>query len=108
MAPSSRPSLVENGSRHEPKAVTQEGSGRVTSVKRLMPKLPQGDYFTEPSVEELAAKERAKPGYCCHVRDFVVGHHGYGSIKFLRETDVRGLDLESIVEFNIREVIVKG
>jgi len=106
MAPSSSPSLVENGSRHEPKAVTQEGSGSVTSVERLIPKLPQGDYFTEPSVEELAAKERAKPGYCRRVRDFVVGRHGYGSIKFLGETDVRGLDLESIVEFNIREVIV--
>jgi nuclear pore complex protein Nup98-Nup96 len=36
----------------------------------------------------------------------VVGRNGYGSIKFLGETDVRGLDLESIVEFNIREVIV--
>jgi nuclear pore complex protein Nup98-Nup96 len=57
-------------------------------------------------VEELAAKERAKPGYCCQVRDFVVGRHGYGSIKFLGETDMRGLDLESIMEFNIREVIV--
>uniref|UniRef100_A0A0A9CQN7 Peptidase S59 domain-containing protein n=1 Tax=Arundo donax TaxID=35708 RepID=A0A0A9CQN7_ARUDO len=71
-----------------------------------MPKLPHGDYFIEPSIEELAAKERAEPGYCSQVRDFVVGRRGYGSIKFLGETDVRGLDLESIVEFNNREVIV--
>ncbi|KAF8730195.1 hypothetical protein HU200_017169 [Digitaria exilis] len=64
------------------------------------------DYFTEPSLEELAAKERGEPGYCNRLKDFVVGRHGYGSIKFLGETDVRGLDLESTVEFNNREVIV--
>ncbi|KAK8450285.1 hypothetical protein SEVIR_7G340584v4 [Setaria viridis] len=60
----------------------------------------------EPSLEEFAAKECGEPGYCSRVKDFVVGRHGYGSIKFLGETDVRGLDLESIVEFNNREVIV--
>ncbi|CAN6280371.1 unnamed protein product [Urochloa humidicola] len=102
-SPSSRPSLVENGKQHEP---SHNGNGKVTSVERLLPKLPQADYFTEPSLEELAAKERGEPGYCSQVKDFVVGRHGYGSIKFLGETDVRGLDLESIVEFNYREVIV--
>jgi nuclear pore complex protein Nup98-Nup96 len=74
--------------------------------KKTTPNLSKGDYFTEPSLEELAAKERAEPGYCCRVRDFVVGRQGYGSIKFLGETDVRGLDLESVVEFNNREVAV--
>jgi nuclear pore complex protein Nup98-Nup96 len=74
--------------------------------KKTTPNLSKGDYFTEPSLEELAAKERAEPGYCCRVRDFVVGRQGYGSIKFLGETDVRGLDLESVVEFNNREVVV--
>jgi nuclear pore complex protein Nup98-Nup96 len=100
-SPSSSP-LVENGKQHEP---SHHGNGKGTSVEGL-PKLPQADYFTEPSLEELAAKERGEPGYCGRVKDFVVGRHGYGSIKFLGETDVRGLDLESIVEFNNREVIV--
>uniref|UniRef100_A0A0A9FQP0 Peptidase S59 domain-containing protein n=1 Tax=Arundo donax TaxID=35708 RepID=A0A0A9FQP0_ARUDO len=100
-----RPSLVENGNHREPRAVKQNGNNG-TSVERLMLKFPHADYFMEPSLEELAAKERAEAGYCCRVRDFVVGRHGYGSIKFLGETDVRGLDLESIVEFNDREVIV--
>ena len=36
----------------------------------------------------------------------MVGRHGYGSITFLGETDVRRLDLESLVQFNNREVIV--
>ncbi|KAJ6332648.1 hypothetical protein OIU77_008668 [Salix suchowensis] len=75
-------------------------------IEALMPKLRRSDYFTEPRIQELAAKERAKPGFCCHVKDFVVGRHGYGSIKFLGETDVRRLDLESLVQFNNREVIV--
>ncbi|KAJ6417506.1 hypothetical protein OIU84_003267 [Salix udensis] len=75
-------------------------------IEALMPKLRRSDYFTEPRIQELAAKERAKPGFCRHVKDFVVGRQGYGSIKFLGETDVRRLDLESLVQFNNREVIV--
>ncbi|XWS38102.1 hypothetical protein CRYUN_Cryun19dG0101800 [Craigia yunnanensis] len=75
-------------------------------IEALMPKLRRSDFYTEPRIRELAAKERAEPGYCRHVRDFVVGRHGYGSIKFLGETDVRRLDLESLVQFNNREVIV--
>ncbi|CDY20633.1 BnaC08g14250D [Brassica napus] len=77
-----------------------------TDIEALMPKLRQSDYFTEPRIPELAAKERANPGYCSWVKDFVVGRHGYGSIKFMGETDVRRLDLESLVQFNNREVIV--
>ncbi|XVF12811.1 hypothetical protein REPUB_Repub08aG0152200 [Reevesia pubescens] len=75
-------------------------------IEALMPKLWRSEYYTEPRIQELAAKERAEPGYCRCVKDFVVGRHGYGSIKFLGETDVRRLDLESLVQFNNREVIV--
>ncbi|XP_023534368.1 nuclear pore complex protein NUP98A-like isoform X1 [Cucurbita pepo subsp. pepo] len=75
-------------------------------IEALMPKLRHSDYYTEPKMQELAAKERAEPGFCRHVKDFVVGRHGFGSIKFFGETDVRRLDLESIVQFNNREVIV--
>jgi nuclear pore complex protein Nup98-Nup96 len=75
-------------------------------IEALMPKLRHSDYYTEPRIQELAAKERADPGFCRHVSDFVVGRHGYGSIKFLGQTDVRRLDLESLIQFNNREVIV--
>ncbi|KAK1390860.1 Peptidase S59 domain-containing protein [Heracleum sosnowskyi] len=75
-------------------------------IEALMPKLRHSDYYTEPRIQELAAKERAEPGFCRRVKDFVVGRHGYGNIKFLGETDVRRLDLESLVQFNHREVIV--
>lgn len=75
-------------------------------IEAMMPKLRHSDYYTEPRIQELAAKERAEPGFCKHVRDFIVGRHGYGSIRFLGETDVRRLDLESLIQFNNREVIV--
>lgn len=105
-----RSTSIENGihrddrASNEPDTVTRHGNG--ASVERLAPKLVHADYYTEPSLEELAAKERAEPGYCSRVRDFAVGRHCCGSIKFIGETNVRGLDLESIVEFNNREVIV--
>ncbi|KAI3691934.1 hypothetical protein L6452_31737 [Arctium lappa] len=75
-------------------------------IEALMPKLRHSDYYTEPRIQELAAKERAEPGFCRRVKDFVVGRHGFGSIKFLGETDVRRLELESLIQFNHREVIV--
>ncbi|KAK9005766.1 hypothetical protein V6N11_043186 [Hibiscus sabdariffa] len=36
----------------------------------------------------------------------VIGRYGYRSINFLSEIDVRNLDLDSLVQFNNREVIV--
>ncbi|KAL9174945.1 hypothetical protein ABFS82_02G084000 [Erythranthe guttata] len=79
---------------------------READILALMPKLPDGDYYTEPSIKDLAAKEISEPGFCSRVNDFVVGRKGYGSIKFLGETDIRNLDIESVIHFNNREVIV--
>ncbi|XP_042009968.1 nuclear pore complex protein NUP98A-like isoform X2 [Salvia splendens] len=76
-------------------------------VLALLPKLPDGvEYYTEPSLRKLAAKEIAEAGFCRRVKDFVVGRKGHGSIKFLGETDVCHLDVESIVQLNNRQVIV--
>eukprot|EP00897_Mesotaenium_endlicherianum_P008841 jgi/Mesen1/7986/ME000425S07193 len=75
-------------------------------ISDLMPKLRSPDYYTEPRLQELAAKERAGPGYCKRVRDFVVGRRGYGQIRWLGETDVRKLDLEAIVQLSRCEVLV--
>lgn len=77
-----------------------------SSVQNLLPKLHSPDYFTIPTLEELAALECAEPGCCSGVNDFVIGREGYGSITFLGETDVRWLDLDSIVCFRHQEVIV--
>ncbi|KAJ0697562.1 putative peptidase S59, nucleoporin, nucleoporin peptidase S59 [Helianthus annuus] len=77
-----------------------------TTILDVQEKLQQPDYYTHPQISELEAKERADPGFCRHVKDFVVGRYGYGSIKFLGETDVRKVDIETVVQFNNREVIV--
>ncbi|KAJ0700954.1 putative peptidase S59, nucleoporin, nucleoporin peptidase S59 [Helianthus annuus] len=77
-----------------------------TTILDVPAKLQQPDYYTHPQISELEAKERADPGFCRHVKEFVVGRYGYGSIKFLGETDVRKVDIETVVQFNNREVIV--
>ncbi|KAI3935027.1 hypothetical protein MKW98_009946 [Papaver atlanticum] len=97
----SNPSLAENG--HDKERTVNENRA---DIEALMPKLRYPDYYTEPRIQELAAKERAEPGFCGRVKDFIVGRNGFGSIKFAGETDVRNLDLESLVQFNNREVIV--
>ncbi|XAR52774.1 hypothetical protein NMG60_11021026 [Bertholletia excelsa] len=77
-----------------------------TDIKALLPQLRRSGYYTEPQIQELGIKEKADPGFCSRVKDFVVGHIGYGSIKFLGETDVRQLDLDSLIYINNREVTV--
>ncbi|KAI4372140.1 hypothetical protein MLD38_010413 [Melastoma candidum] len=101
--PKGASSISINGHRAGEAAIAYEYGA---DIEALMPKLRHSDYYTEPRIQELAAKERAEPGFCRRVPDFVIGRHGFGSIKFIGETDVRRLDLESLVQFNNREVIV--
>lgn len=111
----SKPTQKPNGTTHDDSYITLTGhrAGEAAivyehgaDIEALMPKLRRTDYYTEPRIQELAAKERAEPGFCRRVKDFIVGRHGFGSIKFMGETDVRRLDLENLVQFNNREVIV--
>ncbi|CAA7400171.1 unnamed protein product [Spirodela intermedia] len=100
-----------NGSAPRHSAAEAAAAGAAASavdIESILPRLRHPEYYTEPQLQELAAKERANPGFCSRVKNFVVGRRGYGSIKFDGETDVRGLDLEAIVEFNSREVVVYG
>ena len=60
----------------------------------------------EPTIQELAIKESAEPDYWCRVKDFVVGRRGYISVKFFGETNVRYLDLDSIIQFNKCKILV--
>lgn len=71
-----------------------------------LPRLNSLDYFIQPSLEDLAAREYHEPGYCCRVHDFTVGRFGYGRVKFLGQTDVRGLDINQIVKFDGRGIVV--
>nr|XP_016498283.1 PREDICTED: nuclear pore complex protein NUP98A-like [Nicotiana tabacum] len=75
-------------------------------IDAIMPELQRSDYYTVPTIQELMSKEKEDPGFCSHVKNFVVGRYGFGSITFLGETDVRNLDLDSAVHFKCREVII--
>ncbi|KAK3150615.1 hypothetical protein QOZ80_3AG0235480 [Eleusine coracana subsp. coracana] len=66
----------------------------------VFPVLHCSDYFTRPSIDELIEHEAADPGYLSRVPNFVIGRARYGEIRFLSDTDVRGLDLNEIVRFN--------
>ncbi|XP_029303435.1 nuclear pore complex protein Nup98-Nup96 isoform X3 [Cottoperca gobio] len=61
-------------------------------------------YYTIPSLEDLA--EMVGDTADCVVENFTVGRKGYGSIFFPGEVNVSGLNLDEIVHFRRKEVIV--
>ena len=77
-------------------------------IEVSLPILHSPGYYTKPSLNELVAQELLDPGYCSCVPNFTVGRIGYGSVRFLNKTDVRGLDLDKIVKFHRNEIVVYG
>uniref|UniRef100_A0A8C9Y5R3 Nuclear pore complex protein Nup98-Nup96 n=1 Tax=Sander lucioperca TaxID=283035 RepID=A0A8C9Y5R3_SANLU len=61
-------------------------------------------YYTIPSMEDLA--EMVDENGKCVVDNFTIGRKGYGSIFFPGEVNVTGLNLDEIVHFRRKEVIV--
>uniref|UniRef100_A0A3B4TS50 Nuclear pore complex protein Nup98-Nup96 n=1 Tax=Seriola dumerili TaxID=41447 RepID=A0A3B4TS50_SERDU len=61
-------------------------------------------YYTIPSMEDLA--EMVDENGECVVENFTVGRKGYGSIFFPGEVNVTGLNLDEIVHFRRKEVIM--
>ncbi|KAM7290406.1 nuclear pore complex protein Nup98-Nup96 [Ixodes scapularis] len=66
--------------------------------------LTRPGYFTVPSLEELA-KLTGADGRCV-VDGFTVAREGYGNAFFPGRTDVTGLNLDEIVHFRRREIII--
>ncbi|XP_069395495.1 nuclear pore complex protein Nup98-Nup96 isoform X5 [Paralichthys olivaceus] len=61
-------------------------------------------YYTIPSMKDLA--EMTDEHGECSVENFTIGRKGYGSIFFPGEVNVSGLNLDEIVHFRRKEVIV--
>ncbi|XP_029029419.1 nuclear pore complex protein Nup98-Nup96 isoform X2 [Betta splendens] len=61
-------------------------------------------YYTIPSTEDLA--DMVDENGDCIVENFTIGRKGYGSIFFAGEVNVTGLNLDAIVHFRRKEVIV--
>lgn len=78
------------------------------AIESSLPSLHLSGYYMKPSFEELLTQELLDPGYCSRVPDFTVGRFGYGSVRYLEKTDVRGLNLNEIVKFHKHEIIVYG
>ncbi|KAI3442503.1 Peptidase S59 domain-containing protein [Psidium guajava] len=84
-------------------------SSRLLTEREIpLPSLEFSDYFIEPCLEELATREFEDPGYLSRVQNFTVGRFGYGFVKFLGETDVRGLNINELVKFGRHELVVYG
>lgn len=61
-------------------------------------------YYTIPSMDDLKSY-LAEDGSCV-VPNFTVGREGYGNVYFGKEIDVAGLNLDEIVHFRNKEIIV--
>ena len=66
----------------------------------LLPRLTRENYYTGPSIDELRRMASANPDYLSRVPNFCVGCKGLGEVYFPGETDVRGLNLDEIVDFH--------
>uniref|UniRef100_A0A8C7SQM7 Nuclear pore complex protein Nup98-Nup96 n=1 Tax=Oncorhynchus mykiss TaxID=8022 RepID=A0A8C7SQM7_ONCMY len=61
-------------------------------------------YYTIPAMDELA--KMVDENGVCVVENFTVGRKGYGSVFFHGEVNATGLNLDEIVHFRRKEVIV--
>ena len=74
------------------------------SVSRLSKvKLQRVGYYTIPSLDKL---DDYVCGETCVVPNFTVGRKGYGNVYFPDSFDVYGLNLDEIVHFRHKEVII--
>ena len=88
-----------------------EGGGGELSdaqLSGLLPSLKQPDYYTEPSLQQLAAMARDDPASLASVANFTVGRRGVGSVRWLEPSDVRGLDLDATVQLSKGSIEVGG
>lgn len=75
----------------------------VTPVSSSCPTLRSNDYYTKPSYERLQAMTDDE---LSQVEQFTIGCRGLGAVEWIGKTDVRDLDLDSLVVFERKEVIV--
>lgn len=66
--------------------------------------LTRPGYYTEPSMDELATMVDDEGN--CFVEDLTIGREGYGSLFFPGTINVAGLNLDEIVHFRRKEVVV--
>ena len=77
----------------------QNTGGRSPQMDILaaLPVLEREEYYLKPSMTQLSAMAREDLDSLASVSNFTVGRDGVGSVRWLDDVDVRGLDLDSIV-----------
>lgn len=70
-----------------------------------LPTLAAADYYTRPSLAELAA---LPPADLAAVPGFTVGRAGVGEVTWTHPVDVRGVDLAGAIELAPRQVSMDG
>ncbi|KAJ0395254.1 hypothetical protein P43SY_005665 [Pythium insidiosum] len=78
-------------------------SAHAKPVSAACPSLKNEDYFTVPSYDRL---KRMTEQELAQVEGFKVGCKGLGTVEWLGKTDVRNLDLDDLIQFEKKEVIV--
>lgn len=87
---------VAGAARAPPKRVRFVGLDDHTPRPAALPKLTRKGYYTVPSVEALGALQDAE---LAAVSAFRVGHERHGHIEWSVPLDVRGLDIDALLEF---------
>jgi nuclear pore complex protein Nup98-Nup96 len=73
------------------------------AAQALRPVSRRSDYYTKPSIEMLASLSEDD---LARVDNFEVGRFGYGKITWPGLTDLRGLDLDAIIDIEYKKVAV--
>jgi nuclear pore complex protein Nup98-Nup96 len=75
-----------------------DDGARAKELPRLSGSQQDEEYYMRPSSEELASLFAEQQGNNpAMVKDFTIGRKGYGSICWIGETDVRGLEVHRFV-----------
>ena len=77
-------------------------------ITEMLPSIAEDDYSIEPSLTQLAAMARDNPQSLGAVSGFKVSRQGIGSVRWLDPTDVRGLNINSLVRLTKGAVEVRA
>ncbi|RLN60355.1 hypothetical protein BBJ28_00021165, partial [Nothophytophthora sp. Chile5] len=95
--------FLASASRDEGDETQPGGSSRGAPASSSCPVLKNDDYYTSPSYELLQAMTDRE---LSQVEKFTVGCRGLGAVEWIGRTDVRDLDIDELVFFEKKEVIV--
>ncbi|CEG43421.1 nucleoporin 98 [Plasmopara halstedii] len=90
-------------SRDEADVFKEIESNGASPLSPSCPTLKNKDYYTKPSYERLQAMTDDE---LSEVEQFTIGCRGLGAVEWIGKTDVRDLDLDELICFERKEVIV--